>query len=220
MQNLFANGQFRSVDVTALVSGNGLVSFVLDTSSSTVMALRSRELAGLGQPVLEIETTGSTPPPPPPAPATFAPVADAYVDAGFPSGNNGTSTKLRADGSPLIRAYLRFNVQGLSGQRTKATLKLISSSSHSGGYRVHGGVTDNSWNEQTITYANAPGFDLAVTGSSGSFTSEQTTSVDVTPLVTGDGLVTFVLDTSSSTALALYSREAAGKAPVLVVETA
>jgi len=95
MQNLFANGQFRSVDVTALVSGNGLVSFVLDTSSSTVMALRSRELAGLGQPVLEIETTGSTPPPPPPAPATFAPVADAYVDAGFPSGNNGTSTKLR-----------------------------------------------------------------------------------------------------------------------------
>jgi len=59
-----------------------------------------------------------------------------------------------------------------------------------------------------------------VTGSSGSFTSEQTTSVDVTPLVTGDGLVTFVLDTSSSTALALYSREAAGKAPVLVVETA
>ena len=46
--------------------------------------------------------------------ASFAPVADAYISAANPGSNYGASTTLRADASPDIRSYLRFEINGLS----------------------------------------------------------------------------------------------------------
>jgi len=150
---------------------------------------------------------------------TFSPVADAYVRSDQPTTNFGTSTSLRIDSSPAIRSYLRFNVS-VSGTITQAVLRLTSTSSGAG-YNVHGGVADNSWGETTITYSNSPSFSsLSGDPGSGSFTSGAVTSVDVTPFVTGSGLVTLVIDTTSTTAMAFSSREAAATTrPQLVVTT-
>jgi len=153
---------------------------------------------------------------------TFTPVADAYVRSDQTTTNFGTSTSLRIDGSPIIRSYLRFNVT-VSGTITQALLKLTATSSGSG-YAVHGGVIDNAWGETAITYGNAPAFmSLAGDPAAGSFVSGAVTSVDVTPLVFGPslGVVTLVVDTTSTAAMAFSSREAATTSarPQLVVMT-
>src|SRR5437868_2964852 len=69
-------------------------------------------------------------------PQIFTPVADTYVSAGDPATAFGTQTQIRADDSPVVRAYLRFNPQNLAGAVSKATLKVWANSTHSVGLQV------------------------------------------------------------------------------------
>jgi hypothetical protein len=150
---------------------------------------------------------------------TFRSVADAWVAQNRADANFGTDKRLKVQGSPIQRGYLRFNLQGLSGTIRKATLRLSAASSSSVGYSVRA-VADNGWGETTITYANAPAPSATVTGSSGAFASSQWVAVEVTPLVSGNGLLTVALTSTSSTGMSFDSREAGTSvAPQLVVET-
>src|SRR5512143_3764421 len=54
---------------------------------------------------------------------TLKPVADAHANANYPTTNFGTGTAIKADASPVIVSYLRFNVSGLSGI-TSAKLRI------------------------------------------------------------------------------------------------
>ncbi len=148
---------------------------------------------------------------------TFIPVADAYVAGDATTTNFGTSTTLRADASPENRSYLRFNVQDLSGTVTQATLRLYTSSSSSTGYQVRG-VTGQTWEEGAITFANAPAVG-SLLGSSGNISSGNWTSVDVTALITGNGIYDLALTTTTSTTLNFRSRDAASNQPQLVIAT-
>jgi hypothetical protein len=150
---------------------------------------------------------------------TFVPVADAYVNAAdsITMGTNyGSATTLRADASPVVRSYLRFNIQGLSGTVTKATLRIYTGSSSGTGYEVRS-VADNSWGEYVVTYSTAPAVGN-VYGMSGSFASGAWTTVDITPLITSNGLMSLGLTTTTSTSFSLVSREGANP-PQLVIET-
>jgi chitodextrinase len=149
---------------------------------------------------------------------TFNPVADAYVVGTSPTTNFGTATSLRVDASPDTASYLRFSVAGLTGPVASATLRIYATSNQSPGYDVFG-VADNTWTESGINYNNRPALAAAKTGSSGKVAGAPVyTTVDVTPLVSGNGPVSLALTTTSSTALALASRESATK-PELVVQT-
>jgi chitodextrinase len=161
----------------------------------------------------------STVAPAAPATLTRTPVADAYVRADQPGANFGAATTLRADGSPILRSYLRFSVPALPGPVTRALLRLRSSSSHAAGYRISG-VADTGWGEGAITFATAPAVAPAPVGSSGALTAGGWSEVDVTPLVSGSGLVSMALTTTSATAMTLSSREAASSSrPQLVIST-
>ena len=149
--------------------------------------------------------------------STFIPVADAYVNEGSPTSNYGGITALRADTSPLVRSYLRFDVQGLSGTITRATLRIFTNSSSIAGFEVHN-VTDNTWTELTINHSNAPVMD-GVAATSGTFGAGTWMTVDITPLITGNGSFNIALTTTSSTAFSLASREAGANAPQLIIET-
>jgi len=140
--------------------------------------------------------------------------ADSYVDASAPTTNHGTTTTIRVDGSPIVRSYLRFNVAGLTGPATGATLRVWANSAQSTGYDVFG-VADNTWVETAITNSNAPAFGAKL-GSSGAVATGTWTSVNVTSDITGNGLVSFGLSTTNSTALSLSSREGANP-PQLVI---
>jgi hypothetical protein len=153
------------------------------------------------------------------ATVTLTPAADAYVDSTLPTSNFGTSVKLRTDGSPLVRSFLRFNVQGVAGTVTRATLRIFANTSNSAGYEIHG-VADDTWSETGINYNNQPAFASAATGSSGAVTASTWSAVDVTPLVTGNGLVSFAMTSPSTTATSFASRETgATTAPQLVIQT-
>jgi hypothetical protein len=116
-----------------------------------------------------------------------------------------------------VLSYLRFEVQGLPGTVTQATLRIFTNSSSSTGYEVRN-VADTSWGESTINYTNAPVYD-AVTSTSGLFGAGIWTTVDVTSLITGNGTFSIALTTTSSTAFSLASRESGANAPQLIIET-
>jgi hypothetical protein len=148
---------------------------------------------------------------------TFLPMADAYVNQLHPNANYGTSTKLYTDASPIVRSYVRFNVSGLDGyQVTRATLRIYVQSSGASGqvFDVHG-VSDSSWGETSITYGNAPAYGATV-GSSGPLSAGTWASVDVTPLVLGNGPVGVALTTGAATNVRYSSRDGANP-PQLVI---
>lgn len=149
---------------------------------------------------------------------TFKSSSDAYVSAAQPNGTFGTESRLKVDASPVLRAYVRFTVQNVSGTVTRATLRLFTRTSSNVGIEVRS-VTSSGWTETGITYANAPAPSATVTRTSGSFSSDQWIALDVTPLVVGNGAVSFALTSTSSAVSAFSSRENSTRAPQLVVET-
>ncbi len=146
-------------------------------------------------------------------PTMFRAAADAYVSSANRSRNYGTRRYLYADSSPRVRSYLRFNVKGLKGLVSRATLELYARGSSSVGLDVRP-VSNNEWNEKTIIYTKARSIKPAV-GSTGTFGSGRWVRLDVTSLVSGNGAVSFVVSTPSSKAIKFASRETGRKAPRL-----
>jgi hypothetical protein len=122
------------------------------------------------------------------------------------------------DGSPIVRSYLRFNVQGLSGAITNATLRIFANSASSQGCTASR-VSDGTWSESTLNYNNAPPLGSAP-GSSVAFGAGVWISMDVTAYITGNGTYNLALTTPGSTAVSLDRRQSGAHAPQLVVETA
>ncbi|MDX6377443.1 MAG: cellulose 1,4-beta-cellobiosidase, partial [Gaiellaceae bacterium] len=150
---------------------------------------------------------------------TLTATADAKVDASLPDTNYAT-VALRLDGSPDIRSYVKFNATTVTGTVQTATLRIWTTSAHTLGFDVYG-VSDSTWNETGITYGNQPSSAISPTklGSSGAATAGAWKEIDVKAQITGPGTYSFVLRTTSATALALASREDAAHAPQLVVTT-
>lgn len=146
----------------------------------------------------------------------FAPSADSYTSAAKPTRNYGKASSLVTEGSPPRNTYLRFDVGGLQGTVTHATLKLFARSNSSAGLSLHP-VSDNGWVESAISYANAPAIGVKVV-ESGPMSSGTWVSFDATQLVKGNGLVSMAVTTTSATSKTLDSREGTNK-PSLVVET-
>src|SRR5215211_1739356 len=149
---------------------------------------------------------------------TFTPVADAYVSSATPSTNFGGATRLKMDSSPVLSSYVRFDVAGLTAPVTRATLQVYMRTKSKTGFEVRG-VGDNSWGETTITYANAPAFASSPSAASGAVRPGRWVTVDITPLVTGNGSLSIALTTGGTAEIDVDSREAAN-GPRLVVETA
>jgi len=233
-------------DVTSLLTGDGTFSFVLAGDSRDNVRFSSREGNNPPQLVITFAAAASTATPLPTKPSgssststatmtqppaatatlaatspaggtvTFTAIADSYVESSNPATNYGSSTQIRVDGSPDVRSYLRFNVQGLSGAVTNATLRVYGNSAQSPGYDARG-VANNTWVESSIIYSNAPPVGNVI-GSSGNVNANTWTSVNVSSYITGNGTYTLGLTTSGSTAISLASRESANP-PQLVIQT-
>src|SRR5205085_2435008 len=168
---VFACDIYRDGASTPLVSVAGNAASYRDTGlapdTTYSYTIQSRDAAGnksnvVGPASAKTATTGSS------TSVTLSPVADAYVDSSNPSLNTGTLTTLRFDGSPIVQTYLRFDLTGVSGTVTKATLRVHANSGSTAGYTVGG--TGTSWTETGITAANAPPIGASI-GSSGAITS-------------------------------------------------
>lgn len=146
---------------------------------------------------------------------TFTTEADAYVTSAQPGANFGAELRLRTNTAPTERSYVRFNVQGLPGGASSATLRIRALTGSGSGFNVHV-ANSNGWGETTITYNNAPGFGGAVAGSGG-YGAGSWVEVNVTGQVSGNGQVTFVLTAANAALNAYAARELSGYAAELVV---
>lgn len=146
----------------------------------------------------------------------FTPVADARVNAASPDTNYGSGKAAVVDGSPLNRDYLRFDVVGLQGTVTSATLSLYALAD-GGGVDVRT-VADDSWSERRITFDNAPPVG-PVAASSEALVAGSRATIDAAALVPGDGVISMALTTASTVARKVGTREVSAQTPQLIVTT-
>lgn len=146
---------------------------------------------------------------------TVNPTHDAYVDSSRPDRNYGSSSAMRIDGSPEKNAYLMFDVSGVSGSISSATLRIYAASGSSTGFDVSG-VANTSWTESGITFNTAPPIG-SVLASSGSFSAGTFHEIDVTAYVTGNGSISFGVSTPASTAIRFDSSEGSNPPELVVI---
>ncbi|MCB9157720.1 MAG: PKD domain-containing protein [Caldilineaceae bacterium] len=153
---------------------------------------------------------------------TFAAVADTLVKSSSATSNYGADSVLRLRGGsePLYNSYLQFNVSGLSGAVQSAKLRLyVTDGSDVGGavYAVSNNGSDNApWTEGGVTWANAPVISGGPLTTLGAINADQWAEYDVTAAISGNGLFSFGLNTSSSNSAYFSSKEGANP-PQLVI---
>jgi hypothetical protein len=148
-----------------------IVTFLIavdDPASGGGEIFSTREAAS-GMPVLTV-TTPPPPPPPNPTVVTFQPVADTYLN------NKSTGSNYGALGTMVTNnnvnghrvALLKFDLSSINGTITNLRLDLTGTATTIGkALNVYGLINGESWNENTVTWANGPGVNHAWTSQTG-----------------------------------------------------
>jgi hypothetical protein len=156
-----------------------------------------------------------------PGSVTYAPTADTYVQGDHATRNYGTSTRLATDDSPVRRAFLRFDISGLTTPVTRAVLRLHASAGNAGS--PSGGtirrVPTTDWSERKMTWRTQPVIDPRPLATLDAVTADTWYDIDVTAAVQGNGTVSFAVVSDSSDGAYYDSREAGDDGPRLVVST-
>ncbi len=188
-------------------------------SPGTTYTYRVRAFNSVGYSAFDDEVSGTTAQTGPVR--TFIPFADTYVDSAVPNTNFGMATLLKVDASPVQESYLKFQLSGLTGNTvTSAKLRVYLSDNGS----VKGGsvarMSDMAWSETATTYGTRPTIDGAVLANLGAVSIGTWYELDVTPAVSGDGVVSLGIKSSSTDGAHYASREDAAHAPQLVITVA
>jgi fibronectin type 3 domain-containing protein len=143
-------------------------------------------------------------------------VADTYVKASSPTSKYGSTSVLRVDGDPVTNAYLKFTVSGQTGVVLRARLKIWVAAGSSSGFVVRP-VADSTWSEALTNWNNAPLIDNMSIAATGRTTSGTWVTLDVTPLISGNGTFTVGLTSTGASSSSYGSRES-GTAPLLLLD--
>jgi hypothetical protein len=147
---------------------------------------------------------------------TFTPTDDAYVRSNLPNENTGAQMTIRTyrNGTTETHSYLKFSVNGITGPVSSVKLRLwVSDASNTAGSIYS--LSDLTWSEGTITWANRPEAGSFIT-KGGAAPVGTWVDFDLTGAVTEDGTYSFVLRDGSADAAWYHSKEAAND-PQLVV---
>jgi PKD repeat protein len=154
---------------------------------------------------------------------TFAPVADAHVNSGSPSGNYGglTTMKIRegngSSADPAYRGYLRFTVSGLTGATAAVKLRLFVTDASANSLGVYA-IANTTWTETGLTFANAPPIAGAPIASTTAPVANAYVEIALPPsAVPGNGPVGFAIKSVGTDSAVFATREVAAHPPQLVV---
>jgi PKD repeat protein len=163
--------------------------------------------------------TGTVHGAPPPATGLLVVPAteDARVKEAQPAKNFGAdlSLQVRLRAGQQHRSFLSFTVTGLDGPPVSVRLRLFSTDgSPDGGslYPVLG-----PWSESTVTWSNQPPCGTTPLGAMGVVATGTWAEVDLTPIVTGNGVYSWGLVTGSNNA-AMFSSSETSNPPQLVID--
>jgi acid phosphatase type 7 len=109
-------------------------------------------------------------------------------------------------------------VSGLSGKTVvSAVLRLYAVDPSETGGRLHR-VSSTSWSETSIRWSNQPSYSSAVIGTIGNVVANNWYEIDVKSQITGNGTLSFALESSSTNGADYRAREAGSAwAPRLVI---
>ncbi|MCC6792667.1 MAG: DNRLRE domain-containing protein, partial [Thermomicrobiales bacterium] len=149
----------------------------------------------------------------------FAPVADARVREGSPNANEGRVTGLTTKGGTTTdyESYLRFDVTGLTGDVVSAKIYFYAYEGTSNGPKIY--KTSNSWSETGITWANRPRSSGGAYADSLLIPDRTWFTLDVTRAIKGNGTFNFILRSTATDPVSVYSRESSNRQPRLVIVT-
>lgn len=147
---------------------------------------------------------------------SFAPVASASVSLGEASARRAGATDLWVGRQPVSLSYLQFDVRGVGpGGVRRATLLLYTYDDSPAGFAVQS--VDGPWPEGELTFSNRPRAGQVVAVSGGQ-RAAALAAADVTGYVTGDGLFSLAISSTSDRPLRYAGPGAAGHAPRLILQ--
>jgi hypothetical protein len=144
------------------------------------------------------------------------PEADTTVNSGNPSKNKGADLTLEVDGSPTRSAYFRFDITEFSGNVESVKLRLEVANPSPVGGTIHS-ISDNSWNEDTVTFNTRPDIDGPALDTLGAVDVGDIVEFDVTPAVDGNGTYSFAIVSDNADKVEYLSREDLNNPPVLII---
>jgi MYXO-CTERM domain-containing protein len=153
---------------------------------------------------------------------TLSTIADTHVISTDPDANFGTIEQMcSAMGDPWwYVSFMRFDISGVTGPITSATLHMTASNTGFGGQIYP--MTDNSWVETTVTFSTRPSFnETVIIDQLNHVESGDKVTFDLTGHVPTSGLISFAIANSVQGDGCCYrTREAQtpGDRPVLVIE--
>ena len=153
----------------------------------------------------------------PEATSTFIASADTFTDQAVPSGNFGGLSFVEVDGNTgaAQEGLLRFDVAGLPGTVTSATLRIFVTGATVNGPTV--ATSDPAWDELTTAWNTRPPITGPVVANADAIPSGAWYEFDVSAAVAGNGGVSLTLVPESSDGLVFHSREGSNP-PELVVD--
>lgn len=226
---LTINYSSSNTDVATIV--NGFI-HIVGVGSTTITASQPGNLSFSAAPTVDQVFTVTN------KAYTLNSVADAYVFGGSVNTNYGAGVnfQLKKSGTTttvLRKSYLKFDLSTLSSSSNivGAKVRLYASSFNGGTSGVLpvlvrlSQVTDDSWNETTLNYSNAPldglPIDTVVVTSSNPMYYEWDVTSFVKSQVSGDKIVSLLIDDASAAGsnyiIGFSSKESAANIPELVL---
>jgi hypothetical protein len=154
----------------------------------------------------------------------FTPIEDTYVDDKRPTESYGANPALEIRGQNRndVNSYLKFSVSGSGGIVGGAFLRLfVERGGRDGGsiYFVSNEFPNSpsAWTEETLTWDNAPPISGTALDSAGPVDAGTWIELDVSQAVTGDGMYSFALSSSTNGWITYTSSEAGQNTPVLAI---
>ncbi len=144
---------------------------------------------------------------------TLSPIQDAYLQGS--TGHNNSLIRIE-NGNRV--GYLKFDLSGISGNITKAELKMTcTGDSGNGNMNVNLG-TSNNWNESNLSNSNAPGSGVLLGNLNGNYSigTTYTWSLDESSL-SGGGDVSLVVSATGGNDAAFASKENSVIEPQLII---
>ena len=153
---------------------------------------------------------------------TFAAAEDVTVDSSKPTVNFNSNARLTVDNSPQVYSLVKFDVAGTNGCSVAGAKLRLTVGSGTDDKSIYGGDvygTSNGWSEATTTWSTAPAAGVKAGSVSSAVVGNTSYLFDVTPLVSGDGTVSFLVRSVSGDGARYYTSESgtATTAPQLQV---
>jgi hypothetical protein len=211
------------------VSGAGEVSFSNPNAADTTAAFSAagayilRLTAGDGELSASDEVAVNISGASSPFTLSLYPVGDTFVNSGRPTRRHGSESTLQALSKAAVkRSYLKFHVTGTGGVLSARLRLYVKEASNQGGaiYVVANEYagTNTPWTEKELTWNNAPAPSGNPLSAIGPVKRNTWVEFDVSAIVTGDGIYSFSVQSSSRDDVAYSAKESNNK-PVLVLAT-